>query len=228
MNKGSSDELIIANKELLFQNGEKEKRAKELIIANKELAYQNNEKEKRAAELIIANDELAFQNSEKEKRANELAIANKELAFQNSEKEKRAAELIIANKELVFQNQEKQKRADELIVANRELVFQNDEKQKKAEELTRAYDKIKSTEVFLKEYIHGLEEMMFMTHHKVRQPVANILGISQMLSQFISSPATLKKLIGYMEVSALILDDFTKELTAFIENLEKKGKNNKG
>lgn len=51
---------------------ENEKRAAELIIANKELTFQNEEKEKRAAELIIANKELAFQNEEKEKRAAEL------------------------------------------------------------------------------------------------------------------------------------------------------------
>ena len=94
-------ELRIANKELAFQNDEKEKRAEELSIANKELAFQNDEKEKRAAELIIANKELVFQNEEKEKRAAELIIANKELAFQNEEKEKRAAELSIANKELL-------------------------------------------------------------------------------------------------------------------------------
>ncbi|CAH0997905.1 Aerobic respiration control sensor protein ArcB [Emticicia aquatica] len=92
-----SDELIIANKALAFQNKEKEKRANELIIANKELAFLNVEKKKRANELIIAKKELAFQNIEKEKRANELIIANNELAFQNQEKEKRAAELIIAN-----------------------------------------------------------------------------------------------------------------------------------
>jgi len=46
------------NKELVFQNEEKEKRAAELIIANKELIFQNEEKEKRAAELIIANNDL--------------------------------------------------------------------------------------------------------------------------------------------------------------------------
>ncbi|MDP2335191.1 MAG: PAS domain S-box protein, partial [Bacteroidota bacterium] len=120
-------ELQIANKELAFQNDEKEKRADELSIANKELAFQKDEKEKRAAELILANEELAFQNDEKEKRADELSIANKELAFQNDEKEKRAAELIIANKELAFQNDEKEKRADELSIANKELAFQNDE-----------------------------------------------------------------------------------------------------
>jgi len=92
-----ADELILVNKELVFQNKEKEKRAAELAVANKELAFQNQEKEKRAAELVVANKELAFQNNEKEKRAAELVIANKELAFQNNEKTKRAAELVIAN-----------------------------------------------------------------------------------------------------------------------------------
>jgi PAS domain S-box-containing protein len=50
--------------------------------ANKELAFQNEEKEKRAGELALANKELVFQNEEKKKRAAELALANKELAFQ--------------------------------------------------------------------------------------------------------------------------------------------------
>lgn len=110
-------ELRNANKELAFQNDEKEKRADELGIANKELAFQNEEKEKRAAELVIANEELAYQNKVKEKKAAELVIANKELAFQNDEKESRAAELVIADLELEFQNKEKEKRE----IANKEL-----------------------------------------------------------------------------------------------------------
>ncbi|CAN5357799.1 hypothetical protein BH11BAC1_BH11BAC1_03900 [soil metagenome] len=133
-----ANELIIANRELAFQDKEKGMRADELIIANKELLFQNVEKEKRAAELIIANKELVFQNKEKERRADELVIANKELVFQNKEKEKRADELIIANKELVYQNKEKEKRADELIIANKELVFQTGEKVKRADELVIA------------------------------------------------------------------------------------------
>jgi len=115
--KKSEADLVDANRELLFQNEEKEKRAAELIIANKELIFQNEEKDKRAAELIIANRELAFQNDEKEKRAAELVIANRELLFQKGEKGKRAAELIIANKELVLQNEEKEKKE----IASREL-----------------------------------------------------------------------------------------------------------
>lgn len=135
-------ELVIANKELAFQNEEKEKRAAELVIANKELLFQSKEKEKRAAELVIANKELVFQSEEKEKRAAELMIANKELFFQSDEKEKRAAELIIANKELAFQNEEKEKRAAELLIANKELLFQNDEKGKRAAELSETLERI--------------------------------------------------------------------------------------
>jgi PAS domain S-box-containing protein len=128
-------ELVIANEELVFQNKEKEKRAAELSVANKELVFQNGEKEKRAAELGVANEELAFQNNEKEKRASELLIANEELVVQNELKEKRAAEFTIANKELAFQNDEKEKRAAEFTIANKELAFQNKEKQKRAAEL---------------------------------------------------------------------------------------------
>jgi signal transduction histidine kinase/CheY-like chemotaxis protein len=130
-----SGEFLITNKEIAFQNDEKEKQAAELIIANKELVFQNEEKEKLAAELIIARTELAFQKEEKGKRAAELGIANKELVFQDEEKGKRATELGIANKELVFQDEEKGKRAAELGIANIELAFQDEEKGKRAAEL---------------------------------------------------------------------------------------------
>ena len=93
-----------ANKELAFQNQEKDKRADELVLANAD-------KEQRANELALANIELAFQNQEKDKRADELVLAN-------ADKEQRANELALANIELAFQNQEKDKRADELVLAN--------------------------------------------------------------------------------------------------------------
>ena len=152
MDKNRPSKLVIANKEIVFQNNEKEKRAAELVIANKELVFQNKEKGKRADELvkankekknradelIIADKELAFQKQEKGKRADELKVANRKLIRENREKGKRAAELILANKELVFQNKEKEKRATELILANKELIFQNDEKEKRAAELVIA------------------------------------------------------------------------------------------
>ncbi|OGS69878.1 MAG: hybrid sensor histidine kinase/response regulator [Flavobacteria bacterium RIFCSPLOWO2_12_FULL_35_11] len=167
-------ELAIANKELLFQNREKEKRAAELVIANEELAFQNKEKEKRAAELVIANEELAFQNEEKEKRAAELVIANRELAFQNSVKEKRAAELAIANKELAFQNKEKEKRAAELVIANEELAFQNEEKEKRAEELIIAKEHAEESDRLKSAFLANMS-------HEIRTPMNGILGFASLL-----------------------------------------------
>jgi PAS domain S-box-containing protein len=177
-------ELIIANKELLFQSQEKEKRADELIIANKELLFQSLEKGKRAAELIIANKELVFQNKEKEKRAAELIIANKELLFQNKEKEKRAAELIIANKELLFQSEEKEKRAAELFIANQELLFQNEEKEKRAAELIIANKELafqnKEKEKRAAELIVANKELLFQNGEKEKRAAELIIANTEL------------------------------------------------
>ncbi len=130
-----TQELELANKEIVFQNSEKGERAAELVIANDELAFQNGEKEKRAFELIVARTELAFQNTEKAKRAAELTFANEELIFQMKERGKREAELAIADRELVLQNDERSRFIEELSIANKELVFQESERRKRLAEL---------------------------------------------------------------------------------------------
>jgi signal transduction histidine kinase len=153
-------ELLLANKKLVLQIQDNEKRTAELVTANKEIAFQNTEKEKRASELVIANAELAFQNQEKENRAAELVVANAELAFQNQEKENRAAELLIANTELLFQNKEKENRAAELVIANTELIFQNKEKEKRAAELVLANKE--------------LETFTYISSHHLQEPLRKI------------------------------------------------------
>jgi PAS domain S-box-containing protein len=200
MGKGKkSDELIIANEELAFQNKEKEKRAAELIIANKELAFQNEEKEKRAAELIIANKELAFQNEEKEKRAAELIIANKELAHQNKVKEKRASELIVANVELALQNKVKEKRAAELIIANKELAFQNTEKEKRAAELIIANKELafqnKEKEKRAAELIIANKELAFQNKEKEKRAAELIIANKELAFQNIEKEKRAAELI---------------------------------
>jgi signal transduction histidine kinase len=64
--------------------------------------------------------------------------------------------------------------------------------------------------------IKALEEMLFMTSHKVRQPVANILGIAGLLDDPIKSQEELKTVVSYIKQSTQLLDNFTKELNEFI------------
>lgn len=124
-----------------------------------------------------------------------MAIANKELSFQKPEKTIRESELVIANKKLIYKTQERHIKTAELNIANRDLKIAKDKQ---------------------KEYVKGLEEMMFITSHKVRQPIANILGFSNMLEHATSSPEELKQLVACIKESAITLDIFTIELSAFI------------
>jgi signal transduction histidine kinase len=80
----------------------------------------------------------------------------------------------------------------------------------------------KNAETERNTYVKGLEEMIYMTSHKVRQPVSNILSFSELLESTTISQVDLLQISQYMKQSAINLDVFTRELTLFIENLKKK------
>lgn len=70
-------------------------------------------------------------------------------------------------------------------------------------------------------YIKSLEEMMFMTSHKVRLPIANIIGIADLL-EYDLDKEELGEVVNNMKASINALDAFTRELTMFIHNVKKK------
>jgi hypothetical protein len=132
--------------------------------------------------------------------------------------------LAILRKEFVFTKSKPVKKQPEQVPVKKTYTTQSAGQKKQTDDLIEAYNESGKGEDFLKEYVHGLEEMMFMTHHKVRQPVANILGMANLIDQYANSPTVLKKIATYMKQSATDLDTFTRELTSFIADLEQKGK----
>lgn len=98
-----------------LKDEERDKRAEELVIANKELAYQNEEKGKRAEELAIANKELAYQNEEKGKRAAELEFAREAAETMNKR-------LVMTLNELAINETEKELEHEKLLESQKQMA----------------------------------------------------------------------------------------------------------
>lgn len=90
---------------------------------------------------------------------------------------------------------------------------------------------LKLAEKEKQQYINDLEEMMFITSHKVRHPVTQIMGISNLLDDFLVNEKLLTeeeliKIVGYIKTSINSLDEFTKELTTFMYDAKSKNDKN--
>ncbi len=168
---------------------------------------------------IGSDEKISMAESEKN------IVANREFILQNGDKENWATALISAETSHDIQNDEKEKEAAELCIATDKLVFQIRENEKWAAELFVAHNELRKKEKSLLGYVEGMKVMMFMTSHRVRQPIAHILGISELLYNSRYSPDQMK-LLAYLKESALSLDDYTKELTAFMVDLNQNEENN--
>ncbi|RVT78388.1 PAS domain S-box protein [Flavobacterium sufflavum] len=78
---------------------------------------------------------------------------------------------------------------------------------------------IKKAEFEKQQYIADLEQMMFMTSHKVRHPITQIIGISTLIEEE-QSKTELEELLGCIKKPIADLDLFTRELTMFIHNIK--------
>jgi hypothetical protein len=152
------------------------------------------------------------------------AMFHKELNMENEVKEKKYSDLTLCHEIPIRKGTGKGRTEDKLMVANEELILQNIEKEKRAGELLIINEELRKAREYQEDYIDGLKEMMFMTSHKVRQPIANILGLSNLLGRYINSPDDLKKLVTYMQESASVLNAFTVELTERMRDLAEKEK----
>ncbi len=76
-----------------------------------------------------------------------------------------------------------------------------------------------------KEYTKSLEEILFMTSHKLRKPVTNCLGLIHLVEGNRQlSQAEIVKILAHFEASILELDAFTRELTTSIFEMKEKSR----
>lgn len=66
------------------------------------------------------------------------------------------------------------------------------------------------------QYILAMEEMLQMTSHEVRKPIANCLGLTTDIDLQNASKEELLEIFKHLKNSAIELDAFTKKLTQFI------------
>lgn len=68
-----------------------------------------------------------------------------------------------------------------------------------------------------------VEEMLFMTSHEVRKPIASCIGLMNLVENDSHlSQEELWKIVRHLKLSALELDDFTKKLTSFMHEIRQR------
>ena len=89
-----------------------------------------------------------------------------------------------------------------------------------AKQLKLAKKELEKLDKIQKIYEKGLRQMLFIISHKIRQPITKIMGLSVLMEDKIDNPEDLNQLVGYIKASSILLDEFTKELTAFVYQQE--------
>ena len=82
----------------------------------------------------------------------------------------------------------------------------------------------KQKEEEIDRHLKVLQKMLFMISHRVRQPIANIIGLSNLLEDHTDSKKV-SEIVSYIKESSVVLDDFTRELTEYISEAEITEKN---
>lgn len=105
------------------------------------------------------------------------------------------------------------------------VIYKNNDGLERTHMIVKDITEKKKAEEKLKQNFQQLEEILFSLSHKVRQPVANILGISNLLDEELINEKDLNKIISFMKVSALNLDKFVHELTQLVSDAKFKTEN---
>ncbi len=106
----------------------------------------------------------------------------------------------------------------------KELLLLNEALELKVTDKTKEIlqkDEIHTLE--LKQHVADLEDILFSLSHRLRQPIVNILGLSQLLDGETNSEEELHEIVRYIHQNTKLLDDFSREITMLTQ--ERKNRN---
>lgn len=106
----------------------------------------------------------------------------------------------------------------------KELLLLNEALELKVTDKTKEIlqkDEIHTLE--LKQHVADLEDILFSISHRLRQPIVNILGLSQLIEGETNTEDELHEIVRYINQNTKLLDDFSREITLLTQ--ERKNRN---
>ncbi|MDQ8003430.1 MAG: PAS domain S-box protein [Pedobacter sp.] len=101
-------------------------------------------------------------------------------------------------------------------------VYEHQQKQKQYFSIRTLIDDKKEAEHKKLQRIEELQSLLFEVSHGLRQPVTQLMGMTELLSQTSESLNSIAQIVEYMKTSTTMLDNYTRELTQHIEHIAKK------
>lgn len=195
------------------------------------------ETEKKMTEIQLLTKESQIQASRVALRNNQLALVSVlvlvalvflALAVRSYQKQKGKNELLVEkNQQIEKQRRELAEQRDELTALNEELVSQQEDLHYKNEEIEKMNVRImeannalevkvaERTKV-LEEQNHRLAEYAHFNAHKLRAPVASILGLVDLLQRD-KNEAEAQELIAHLKMATENLDQVVKTINSKLE-----------
>lgn len=101
-------------------------------------------------------------------------------------------------------------------------VYEHQQKQKQYFSIRTLINDKKEAEHKKLQRIDELQSLLFEVSHGLRQPVTQLMGMTELLSQTSESLNSIAQIVEYMKTSTAMLDNYTRELTQHLEHIAKK------
>ncbi len=145
---------------------------------------------------------------------------NNQLALKNEEIESHHREILSQRDELVALNEEIRAQQDDLVASRDSLAEKNLSIARMNEEIITINENL---EKLIRERTFALEKQnqqliqyAFINAHKLRAPVARILGLANLAATI--SPDERQKILDLLKESAFELDEVTRSITEIVQN----------